>query len=149
LCSDDRSKNLAQVDLSAYLNQLCTQLFRALVARPGAIKLHMDLNTVHLSIDQAIPCGLLVNELVTNAFKHAFPEGHTGDVRIELQPMEDANSLRLRVSDNGVGLPKEFDIKNLTSLGLSLVSDLARQIGSLLVIGPGPGAAFEIVFKAK
>jgi PAS domain S-box-containing protein len=141
-----RSENLAAVDMTAYLKSLCSQLFRALVTRPGAIKLHMDMGVVQLGIDQAIPCGLLVNELVSNALKHAFPEGRAGGVRVELHPIEDG-SLHLKVSDDGIGLPQDFAIRNLTSLGLMLANDLSRQIGGKLVVGPA--ATFEITFKPK
>jgi two-component sensor histidine kinase len=140
------SKNLAQIDLASYLKSLCHQLFRSLVARPNAIQLHLDMVPVHLEIDQSIPCGLIVNELISNAFKHAFPDGRTGEVRVELQPLEGGKQLRLRVADNGVGLPVDFDIKRLSSLGLQLVSDLTRQLKGKLEIGSGPGASFDVVF---
>lgn len=144
-----QSTNLAQVDLAGYLKSLCTQLFHALVLRPGAVRLDLDLVPVRLGIEQAIPCGLLVNELVSNCFKHAFPERASGVVRVELQPVPDRPALRLRVADNGVGLPAGLNLKGLKSLGLELVSTLARQLGGRLEIGPGPGAAFEVIFPLK
>ncbi len=144
-----QSANLAQVDLAAYLKRLCGQLFHALAAHPGAVQLHLDLALVRLGIDQAIPCGLLVNELVSNCLKHAFPEGRTGEVRVELQPVPDSPALRLRVADNGVGLPAGFDLKSLKSLGLELVSTLTRQLQGRLEIGPGPGAEFKVVFTPR
>ena len=143
-----RSENLAQVDLAAYLRQICQQLFRALASTSGAIRLDLDLAPVQLGIDQAIPCGLLVNELFSNALKHGFPNGRTGEVRVELQPLADGPGWRLRVADTGVGLPAGFDLKHLTSLGLQLISDLSRQIGGRLEIGPGPGAVFEVSFQS-
>jgi two-component sensor histidine kinase len=143
-----RSENLAAVDMVAYLRQLCTQLFRTLLSSPGTVKLNIDIAEFRLVIDQAIPCGLLVNELVSNSLKHAFPEGRTGEIRVELQPVE-GGFLRLKISDNGTGLPQGFELKNLTSLGLNLVSDLSHQMGGKLGIGPGPGAVFEVTFKAK
>jgi two-component sensor histidine kinase len=143
-----RSDNLAQVDLAAYLKQLGTQLFHALVARPSAITLHFELAPVRLEIDQAVPCGLLVSELISNALKHAFPAGCTGEVRVELQPIEGGPGLRLRVADNGVGLPADFNPQRTQSLGLQLVSELARQMGGRLEIGVGPGAVFEVAFSA-
>jgi PAS domain S-box-containing protein len=195
-----RSTNLAEVDLAAYLKQLCQQLFRAMVATPGAVQLRLDMVPVRLGIDQAIPCGLLVNELFSNALKHAFPNGRTGEIRVELQlatsgspepgkPSESTEcpspalagtlspsdgeragvrgsplipgapsnqsgragvmSLRLRVADTGVGLPEGFNLKQLNSLGLQLISDLSRQLGGRLEIGPGPGSSFEVVFKVE
>ena len=144
-----RSENLAQVDLATYLKHLCHQLLRTLVARPGAIQLHLELVPIRLEIDQAIPCGLLVNELVSNAFKHAFPEERPGEVRVELQPVAGGAGVRLRVADNGVGLPVDFDPERLTSLGLRLVTDLACQIGGRLERGAGPGTVFEVTFSVK
>jgi PAS domain S-box-containing protein len=141
-----RSENLAAVNMSAYLRQLCSQLLRALVAPPSNIQLHLDLAPVHLGIDQAIPCGLLVNELVSNSFKHAFPEGRSGEVRIELQPMDGGSSHRLAVSDNGVGLPANFTTHKLASLGLRLATDLSRQIGGQLKISHIPTTRFEVEF---
>jgi PAS domain S-box-containing protein len=144
-----RSENLARVDLAAYLKQLCQQLFRALMVISGEIQLHLELVPVHLEIDQAIPCGLLVNELVSNALKHGFPNGGTGEVRVELQPAADGPGWRLRVADNGVGLPASFDLKHLTTLGMQLIGDLSRQIGGQVSIGPGPGTVFEVTFQAS
>jgi two-component sensor histidine kinase/PAS domain-containing protein len=143
------SETFASVDIAAYLTQLCQQLCRVLSAAPGRIQLHLDLAPVHLSIDQAIPCGLLVNELVSNAFKHAFPDDRSGELRVELRASTDGQGCCLRVADNGVGLAPDFDLQHLPSLGLKLVTDLVRQIGGHLEIGGGPGAVFEIEFKAS
>ena len=140
-----RSENLAAVDLAAYLKNLCQQLFRTMLITPGTIQLHCDLVPVHIEIDQAIPCGLLVNELVSNALKHAFPTGQGGEVRVELHPQDYPPGWRLRVADNGVGLPPDLSPDYATTMGLRLVSDLARQLGGRLQIGAGPGAVFEVV----
>jgi PAS domain S-box-containing protein len=144
-----RSENLAEVDLATYLRSLCVKLFRALVVTPGVVQLRLDLAPVRLEIDQAIPCGLLVNELIANALKHAFPAGRTGELRVEFQQLAGGAQLRLRVADDGVGLPANFDMQQLTSLGLQLVADLTRQLGGTLTIGPGPGAAFEVLFQDR
>ena len=141
------SKNLAQVDMDAYIRSLCPKLVRALMTNPKVIELQLNLSPVLLEIDQAIPCGLLVNELLTNALKHAFPDGRTGEVRVELQPVDGGRQIRLLVADNGIGLPANLDVKRLSSLGLELVSDLTGQLQGRLEIGPGPGAAFEVVFE--
>jgi len=144
-----RSDNMAEVDISAYLNSLCAQLMSALVITSGAIRLRLDLAPVHLAIDKAIPFGLLVNELITNALKHAFPDGRSGELCVSLQPLAGAQGWRLRVSDDGVGLPPDFDLQQTTSLGLKLVADLTHQLGGRLEIGAGPGAVFEIEFKVR
>lgn len=139
-----RCNNLAEVNLAAYIQQLCQQLCRAMMVSPETIQLHLDLTPVSLTIDQAIPCGLLVNELVSNALKHAFPDGRAGEVRVELHARTAGPGWRLRVADNGVGLPPDFSLDHLTSLGMKLCSDLTRQMGVQMHIGGGPGAEFVI-----
>jgi two-component sensor histidine kinase/amino acid transporter len=141
-----RSGTFAAVELGAYLKQLTSQSFRTLNAHPGAVQLRLSLSSVHVGMDQALPCGLLVNELVSNCLKHGFPEGHSGEVKVELQVLESTGELRLCVSDTGVGLPADFEAKRGRSLGLQLVAGLVGQLGGVLEIGPGPSAVFIIVF---
>ena len=140
------STNLADVDMADYLKQLCGQLYRVMASDPDRVHLRLDLEPVHLEIDQAIPCGLLVNELVSNAFKHAFVGVVGGEVGMELGSIRQGKGVRLRVLDNGVGLPVDFDMKHLSSLGMQLVRDLTRQLGGQLEIGAGPGAEFVVEF---
>jgi two-component sensor histidine kinase len=141
------SENLAAIDLAVYLRSLCSQLFRTLVTKPGSIHLHLNLSPVILAIDQAIPCGLLVNELVTNALKHAFPADRGGDLWVDLHFLPHSPCWHLRVADNGVGLPPDFDLAQLSSLGLQLVINLARHLDGDVQIGAGPGTVFEVQFK--
>ena len=129
-----RSGRFAWVDLGAYLKQLAGQSFRAQSAQAGAVQLELDLAPARVEMDLAIPCGLLVNELISNALKHAFPEGRPGEVRVQLASANGGTHLRLRVSDNGVGLAADFDARRGLSLGLQLVGDLARQLGGTLEI---------------
>jgi len=139
-----RSADFARVDLADYLRQLATQLHRAQNTRPGAVRLQLDLAPVSLEAEQAIPCGLIVNELLTNSLKHAFPDGLTGEIRIALHPSADGR-VRLEVGDSGIGLPADLDKRRQRSLGLQLVFDLVRQLqGTLEMGGPGPGARFII-----
>lgn len=140
-----RSNNFAHVDLSSYLKQLTSQLARSSVASPGQVRFLLDLFPVGLELDQAVPCGLMVNELVSNAMKHGFPAGRVGEIRVGMEWAE-AGLLRLRVSDDGVGLSPDFEARRGRSLGLQLVSDLARQLGGTFRIGPGPAAVFEVTF---
>jgi PAS domain S-box-containing protein len=140
-----RSGNFAQVDLAAYLKQLTNQLSRSLSMGPGRVSFHLSLVSVGLDLDQAIPCGLIVNELASNALKHAFPDGRSGEVRVELDQVQDG-TLLLRVSDDGIGLPADFEARRGKSLGLQLVSDLARQLQGTFRIAPGPRAVFEVTF---
>jgi two-component sensor histidine kinase len=137
-----KSNNFSRVDLSTYLRQLSTQLGRA-VGRSEAIRFELDLAPAVIDLDQAVPCGLILNELISNSLKHAFPGGRAGTIRVVLES-EAQGVLRLRVSDNGIGLPPDLDTKKGRSLGLQLVSDLARQLGGKFEINPGP--AFLVTF---
>jgi PAS domain S-box-containing protein len=158
-----RSGIFASVDLGSYIKQIATQAFRAQAS--GAARLELNLASLQVNMDLATPCGLLVNELVSNCLKHAFPEGRRGEVRIELEAVPwadlphvaDAPDLaapnyasalwRLRVSDTGVGLPADFETRRSQSLGLQLVGDLTRQLDATLEIGAGPGAQFTMTFR--
>jgi PAS domain S-box-containing protein len=143
-----RSGNFAAVDLSGYLKQLSTHLFRAHNTEPGRVRLELDLAPIPVEIDQAIPCGLIVNELVTNSLKHAFPPPRGGEVRISLR-RDEKGDVQLQVSDTGAGLPANFDPGRASTLGLQLVSDLARQLRGTLGISPsGAGAGFTLTFAA-
>jgi PAS domain S-box-containing protein len=141
-----RSGSFARVDLAGYLRQVATQLFRAQNSDAGSVRLGLDLKPAEVEIDQAIPCGLIVNELLTNALKHAFPGGRAGEVRVTLHAVA-GGPVRLCVSDDGVGLPADFEAKRGTSLGLQLVADLTRQIHGTVTLGPA--ATFTIVFVPR
>jgi PAS domain S-box-containing protein len=143
-----RSDRLAGVDLGGYLTQLANQAFRSLAMQSGAVRLDLEVTSVQVGMDLGLPCGLLVNELISNSLKHGFPDGRSGVVRVELLGLGDTTLLRLRVSDTGVGLPADFEARRGHSLGLQLACDLAEQIGGKLEIGPGPGAAMTVTFRA-
>jgi PAS domain S-box-containing protein len=144
-----RAGTFAAVDLGAYVRELAIQSFRVQAVSPGAVRLHLELAAVTVSMDQAMPCGLLVNELVSNCLKHGFPDGRAGEVRVELQPEAGGAQWRLRVSDTGIGLPADFAARRGQSLGLQLASGLAQQINGELAIGPGPAAVFTVIFTPK
>jgi two-component sensor histidine kinase len=150
-----RAGIFASIDLGDYLKQVASQAFRAQVSKASAISLQLDLASAQVSMDQAMPCGLLVNELISNCFKHAFPQGQTGELRVSLRPLGDTNQLKILVSDNGVGLPDDFEARRESSLGLQLATDLARQIGGSLEVKrgaiqlethQGQGAQFSVIF---
>jgi two-component sensor histidine kinase len=104
---------------------------------------------VELPLDTAVPCGLLVNELVSNSLKHAFPQGRSGSIIVEL--MRDPNKsdfVLLTVKDNGIGLPVGMDMLNADSFGLRLVAALADQLLGSLKITSNPGAMFQVSFPA-
>lgn len=149
-----RSGTLASVDLGVYLGQIATQAFRTQLLSGARVQLKLNVESVHVGMDQANACGLLVNELVSNCLKHGFPDNRPGEVYLQLHPVDPATAVvdslwRLQVSDTGVGLPPDFDTIREDSLGLQLVGDLSRQVGGTLTIAPTPegGAEFSVVFK--
>ena len=146
-----RTGTFAAVDLHSYLQQVASNAFRAQVQQHSGIELVLALQPVKVGIDQATPCGLLVNELVSNALKHAFAAGQAGAITITLarQDADDATApapWSLCVADNGHGLPTDFAERRQQSLGLQLVSDLARQLKGELHIRSENGASFTLVF---
>jgi len=139
-----KTASYERVKLDDYLKQIATRVFQAQNSNSGAVRLVLDLEPIEVETGQAIPCGLIVNELLTNSLKHAFPNGASGEVRVRLQRGR-SGSIALAVSDTGVGLPADFASRPSHSLGLQLVSDLARQL--LGTLDTGPLATFVITFS--
>jgi len=141
-----RSQNLAQVELGEYLQTLAESLYEAYSLSPERVALHCQTEMVLTNIETAHPCGLLVNELLSNAFKHAFPPGRSG--RIELQLSQDGNGqIALVVADNGVGLPPDLDIHQTDSLGMQLVGTFTEQLDASLSLERAGGTAFHLRFN--
>jgi len=140
-----RSHDLAHVDFTDYLRDLTDNLVSGLGGGAREIRLKLDVGDLWLTIDTAIPCGLIVNELVINAFKHGFPGGGPGNVTLSMHRTEERR-LRLEVADDGCGIPQNFDLRRSKSLGMQLVFTLIRQLrGSITVRNEG-GARFELEF---
>jgi PAS domain S-box-containing protein len=144
-----RTGTFASVELGAYLKQLVMQVFRSQSGLCGEARLTLDVSEVSVGMDQATPCGLLINELVSNCLKHGFPAGRNGEVVLSSLPSIRPGWWCLTVRDNGVGLSADFEARRTHSLGLQLVSDLARQLGGQLDIGPGPQAVFSVTFPLQ
>lgn len=147
-----RSGTFAQADLGQYLQKVGQQGFRANAPAGTALRLEMELASVLVSLDMAGPFGLLVNELISNSLKHGFPQGQAGVVRLTLKP-DGGTRWSLCVSDTGVGLQDDFDIRCADSLGMQLVSDLTQQIGGTLQVeahgGENGGAMFRMGFEVR
>ena len=141
-----QSDDLARVDFYEYISNLAAYLFRSYEVNSGAVTLNVESEDVLLGVDTAIPCGLIINELVSNSLKHAFPGGGSGSINITLRPAG-PERLTLAVSDDGIGLPPGFDVRNTPSLGLQLVNTLARQLGGEVEVTGGAGAEFKITFR--
>ena len=141
------SGNLARVNLAAYTERVCAHLLRSLGAEASRISLQTHATGVELDLDQAIPCGLILNELVSNALKHAFPAGRPGTVTVNLT-VEPDQRVVLRVTDDGVGLAATEDSACPKTLGLKLVAGLARQLGGTAEFTRGPGTTCQVAFQA-
>ncbi len=112
----------------------------------NAIELEISVSALLLAVDKAIPCGLMLNELVTNALKHAFPGGRRGRVRVEMEEREGV--VHFAVADDGVGLPETFELNTSRTLGLQLISTLAEQLSATVEIRRGVGTAFHVRFSS-
>jgi two-component sensor histidine kinase len=142
-----QSKDYSRVPLSEYVRSLAASVFNASGIAQGEIKLEFAIGDLSLTVDKAIPCGLLLNELITNALKHAFCDGRSGVVRVELERLDEA-LVRLAVVDDGMGLPGSFQGADSRSLGMQLVSTLAEQLDGELRIERQGGTRFELRFPA-
>lgn len=144
-----QSKNLTQVDFSRYVQSLASHLFTSYGIEPELVKLNVDIKKVHLDISTAIPCGLIISELVSNSLKHAFPGRKRGEIKIAMRDLSE-NEIELVVSDNGAGLPKGMDIRKTSSLGLRLVKLLAEdQLHGKIKLERKGGTRFYIKTKVK
>jgi two-component sensor histidine kinase len=139
-----RSPSLSRVSLASYLEAIGAQLARSYLTEV-APRLTVQVDEVALPIDQAMPCGLLVSELVTNAFKHAFGARSGGSIMVGAT--RDGTAVVLSVSDDGVGLPAEVDLATTPSLGLRLVRRLADQLNGELTIERARGTAVAVRFE--
>jgi PAS domain S-box-containing protein len=138
------SKNLEKINFSEYIKRISNHLFFVFNRNAKQIELEIDVGEHFLDIDKAIPCGLIINELVSNAFKHAFPEGRAGKIQIVLKNKLDTYTIV--VKDTGIGFPADVDLGNTETLGLQLVKDLVSQIEGSLEMQSGDGTVFKIIF---
>ena len=136
-----RSQDLARVDFPQYVRALVPQLFRSY--NPGGrIRYRVEIDEIVFGVDLAVPCGLIINELVANALKHAFPGDRRGEICVRMRLEQDR--YRLSVEDDGIGFPAGLDVSQTGTLGLQLVRTLTEQIGGRLQEKTGQGTAFVI-----
>lgn len=162
-----RSEDLANIDFGQYIPDLTTHLFDTYNVSSDTITLTIQVDPISLEIDTAIPCGLIINELVSNSLKYAFPANREGEIQIEFYANSDSpnsyrdtrqterlcgtldsppHTLMLIVRDNGIGIPDEFDIENTQSLGLTLVQGLVEQLEGTIELAHSQGTEFRITF---
>jgi len=140
-----RSDDLGQIDFSKYLRNLTSHLSSINAADAKGINFKISTDNIFLDINRAIPCGLLLNELITNALKYAFPEETKGEIKIDLERHK-KNKLRLSIADNGIGFPKGLDFRKTESLGLQLVNSLISQLNGTIKMQQKAGTKFTLVF---
>jgi two-component sensor histidine kinase len=143
-----QSANLSHIDFAEYVLDLIDNLFHTHGAAERGIVRQLDLGGTRLAIDLAIPCGLIINELITNSLKHAFPAGRGGVLEIVLRHV-DSKRLELCVADDGVGMPADLDPRKTESLGLDLVFTFAEQIDARVDIIREGGTRFCFTFAAE
>ncbi|MBC7883544.1 MAG: GAF domain-containing protein [Anaerolineae bacterium] len=140
------SDSLARIDLMGYLENLSDSLMSTHSQLADQVQLTRMLTSVQADLDMAVPLGLIVNELLTNALKHAFADGRQGRIDLALTPAENG-CYQLVISDNGVGMPADLDMTTTHSLGLRLVRSLTRQIHGKLVMSQDNGTRFTVLFS--
>lgn len=141
-----KSADLSRIDLSRYLRHLL-DILRASMSNGRTIALRVDIQDISLPVNLAVPCGLIINELFTNALKHAFAEHERGEVRVDMSRDRDG-LVTLILRDNGPGLPPDLDFRATETLGMQLVVNLVRQLDGSIDLLSGPGAAFAIRFHS-
>jgi PAS domain S-box-containing protein len=143
-----RSSDFSRIDFGEYVRSLVTALFQSCRTDSNRVRLDCKAEDVFLDINTAIPCGLVANELIVNALKHAFPEGRSGVIKTRLRPLG-KDEYRFVISDNGVGFPKDLDFRNTESLGMQLVTLLVGQLDGTIDLKRKGGTTFDIVFKEQ
>lgn len=144
-----KSKDLLRVHMEDYIHDLTAGLFPSYGPRVGDIDLAIEAAGIYLNVDTAIPCGLIIHELVSNSLKHAFPPTHSDDHCIEVKIQTIGNDLqyKLTVSDNGVGFPRDIDFRNTESLGLELVCVFTEQLEGTIDLLANGGTRFVVTFS--
>ena len=142
-----RSRDLSNIDFNDYAKSLAKGLLQSYKTDTNRITLNINIESISFAIETAIPCGLIINELISNSLKHAFPEGRVGEINISFRSL-DKDELEIIVSNDGVSFPKDLDFRNTESLGLRLVTNLAEnQLHGKIELDNSKGTEFRIRFK--
>lgn len=142
-----QTKDFSSIDFHDYITNLIQNLVHSYQIYTSETKLNLKVDRVQLVLDQAIPCGLILNELVSNSMKYAYPEGKEGEIQVEIK--EEGGKVKIRVEDFGVGLPEGFKIEDSDSLGLGLVDTLVDQIDGELILNTEKGTKYLIIFDKQ
>ena len=140
------SESLSEIDLLSYLSKITTSIFQTYSTDSRRIELNSDINNSPIILNQAYPLGLIINELISNSLKYAFPDEREGEINVSLKKQD--KELELTVMDDGIGMPDDFDWKNTKSLGLKLVRTLVEnQLDGSIEMESNNGTKFTIKFK--
>ena len=143
-----QNEGLSKIDFDDYIKRLIENLYISFNTSPERITYTVDAEKISLDIDTAVPCGLIINELISNIFKHAFAEDEKGCVKVVFARVPNSENLKLTIGDSGKGLPADFDFEEVDSLGMQLINALTSQLDGKMILVPGPGTTFELEFKA-
>ena len=141
------SDSFSDIAIDQYIDDLLNVIMSSITDHDKRIKVEKEVEAISLNVSQAIPCGLLLNELITNSYKHAFPDRDEGLIRITL--VVDNGNVELKVQDNGVGLPEDFDIESQSTLGITLIKTLVQQLEGKLEVASEGGAVFSLKFELE
>ncbi len=140
-----QSEDLARIDIGGYIESLVVDLFHTYNVTPGAVTFKNNVEYIYLELDTAIPCCLLLNELISNSLKYAFPGGRKGEISIDFKSKE--NRYQLTVKDNGIGLPEDLDFRTAESLGMQLINMFVKKLHGTVELDSRCGTEFKIEFK--
>ena len=141
------AKDLARIDFREYVDDLAGNLLTLNTDKSERIEMKVDIEGVILDVNNSIPCGLIINELVSNSLAHAFPDGRKGKIDISMRCGSERR-IGLSVSDNGIGFPEDIDFRNTVSLGMQLVNSLVNQLDGSIELDRSEGTSFTIEFQA-
>ena len=140
-----QSTNFTHIQFDDYIERLVNDMFYSYNIKTDQIELSLDIQKVQLNIETAVPCGLIISELVSNSLKYAFPNGRKGKIHISLKQIDD--NYELVIGENGTGFPEYLDFKDTDSLGLQLVNSLVGQLDGEITLDTSCGTEFVIIFK--
>ncbi len=140
-----RSRKLANIDFSEYLESMACRILETYEVHAEKISLSINVDKVFLGVNKAIPCGLIINEFLTNTVKYAFPGDKRGEIKISMRLIE--GKIELIVRDNGIGIPKDLDFENTNTLGMELVNVLTQQLKGTVELDRSKGTEFKIIFE--
>jgi two-component sensor histidine kinase len=148
-----QSRDLNRLDFYDYVRRLVSGLFQSYGRKEGELDVVLEIEDVHIGIDEAVPSGMILGELLSNSLKHAFPSnkgrnGQRGELRVQVSASEDG-LVDMVVADNGVGIPPGLDFMHTRSLGLELVTTLTEQLGGTIELDRSRGTEFLIRFRSS